>query len=245
MAAIFHGPKLKIERAKHHINDLHRRLKIFEATNFYRLLIEYNPNTDKNILKVTQTQPIPDDFALVIGDALHNLKSALDFSVSDVLLKVIGRRSKHAKFPVYSTRDSLVGAIKGGDINQAPKEIIDFIVDVVKPYDGGNEAICALHEFDILDKHMLLLPVVQFGVLTDFALENDRGAEWTGLTFGLETGIVYLPQRGKLKITNNGQASMFMYFDKGLPFENKPIIPTLIQFAELVSGIIESFERAV
>jgi hypothetical protein len=168
-----------------------------------------------------------------------------------VLLKT-GKRSKYTKFPVYPTRNELVGAMKGGTIRQASEAIADLIVNVIEPYEGGNgEAIFALHELNILDKHMLLLPVVQVGVVHGMSLQDDRGHEWTNLTVLAEDGRVYfsnipLEDGSEIKVTDNGKPTVTIFFDKGLvPVENKPVLPTLIQLAQIVSDIVKQFERLV
>ena len=68
----FSGPKLKIERANHHIQDLASSIDTFLKTDFYRLRIEVNANGD-NILKLN-IDHTPIDFPLIIGDIIHNLR---------------------------------------------------------------------------------------------------------------------------------------------------------------------------
>jgi hypothetical protein len=242
------GPRLKIERAKKHINDLHALLQTFSQSNFCKLWTEINPDTGKNAVKFAITKALPDDLALILGDAVHNLRSALDFAISDILLPIIGARSKKAKFPVYDTRNNLVGSVGGGHIKQAPKKIIDLIVDVIKPYPGGNDPLCALHDLDILDKHMLLLPVIQVAVIKGVDMVDDQGNIFVNGTIGVNDGQVAMPfaeVAGNLKITGYGQVAFTVLFNKGLPTEGQPVVPTLTQFTELVSGIIEAFDAAL
>jgi hypothetical protein len=245
MAELFHGPKLKIERAKKHISDLQARFLDFASTNYYRLDFEKDPGTGNNLLRFTITESLPEDTALIIGDAFHNLRSALDFAISDVLFMKTGTRPKHAKFPVYKSRDDLVNAVSGGKISEAPKEILDFIVDIVKPYEGGNEAIRALHELDILDKHMLLLPIVQIGALTGVDLEDDRGNQFRKCDFIVEAGTAFIPiaSSGNIKITDFGKPTIFVMFDKRMPLEGPHVLPTLAKLTRDIGYIVDEFER--
>lgn len=48
--------------------------------------------------------------------------------------------------------------MKGAVLNRASEDVATFIV---KAYKGGNDDLWALHELNILDKHRLLLPVIQ------------------------------------------------------------------------------------
>jgi hypothetical protein len=127
----FKGPRLKIERAKQHINNLQRRLITFTQTDYYSLRVEQDPYTGQSLMKFEITKPVPEDCALIVGDAIHNLKSALDFACSDIVFEKTGKHSKHTKFPVYPTRNELEAAMGGGTIGKASKAIADFIVNVI------------------------------------------------------------------------------------------------------------------
>jgi hypothetical protein len=245
MTEHFYGPKLKIKRAKQHIGDLHSKLQAFAATDYYSLRVDKDAETGNNILKFSVTKAPPEETALVIGDAIHNLKSALDLLVNDVFFEKLNRRSDYTKFPVCETRDKLVATMNGGTIRQASEAIADLIVDVIKPYKGGNDALYALHHLDICDKHMLLLPVVQITSLLDVSAEDDRGARMVNATLvidgsGKSANVFATP--GELQIKNYGKPVPSIFFDKGLPMEGEPIFPTLLQFTERVCGVLESFQ---
>jgi hypothetical protein len=247
MVELFHGPKLKIERAKAHISDLHARFLTFASSNYFHLGIEKNPSTGNNLVKFTITENLPEDIGLIIGDAIHNLKSALDFAVSDVLLKQIGARPRHAKSSVYASasRDDFIKCIHGGNISKAPGEILDFIVNKIRPFAGGDQTICALHELDIMDKHMLLLPIVQVGVLIGASFEDDKGNALSNCDLFVESGRVLLPisTSGNLRISDYGRPSMSVLFERGLPLEGQLVLPTLTKLAKDISYIVEEFER--
>jgi hypothetical protein len=250
MCPLFTGPKLKIERARQHINDLQVRFTAFSSSDYYSFGVEKDVNSGKRFLKFEVTKPLPSDVAPIIGDALHNLKSALDLAINDVVFLKLGRYDAHTRFPFRETRNELEAAIKGALITQASKTIADLIVNVVKAYKGGNDALWTLHELNILDKHRLLLPVIHVGVLHGVGLEDDRGNQFTGLTMLVEAGRVHIPSipghaGDNFKITNKGKPTLSVFFAEGLPTEGQFVLPTLICFVELVSNIIEQFERVV
>jgi hypothetical protein len=245
MVEMFHGPRLKIERAKQHISDLSARLNIFATSNFYRLDIEKDSDSGHDVLKFTITQSLPEDIALISGDAIHNLRSALDFAVSDLFLQKTGARSKYAKFPFRASKNELELALNGGDISQAPKAILDFILNEIKPYEGGNATICALHSLDILDKHMLLLPIAQVGALLGASFEDDRKNTFRHLDLYVEAGKVQFPfaTAGNLRITDYGKPTIFLFFADGMPLQGQLVLPTLIGLTKDISDILEQFER--
>lgn len=245
MTDTFNGPKLKIKRAKQHVCDFHARMLAFQASDFYSLIVDKDPETGSDIFHYRETKPLPDDLALIVGDALHNLRGALDIALNAAVRSRLGRTNRYTKFTFSETRDKLVTAINRGLVHQASKTIADFIVDSVKPYNGGNDALGGMYRLNVLDKHRLLIPVMRVTALHDLRFEDDRGQElsvgiwlFTGNQFSMKP----FPNRKNLKVTNKGKPSLLVLFDKGLPFQGEAILPTLKQFVELVSGIVEGIE---
>jgi hypothetical protein len=206
MSDSFYNSRLKIERAKQYIRDLHSRILIFGASDFYGISVDKNTNIGEQTLKIEVRNSLPADIALIIGDAAHNLKSSLDIAINEVIYRRLGHYDDFAKFPMRKTRDDLVAVINGALIKQASEKVTNFIVDVVKPYKGGNDALWALHDLNVLDKHRSLLPVMQVTSITGFCAEDDRGNKWDDVTLVITRNRTVTPfgVQGKLKITNNG-----------------------------------------
>jgi hypothetical protein len=242
----FYASHLKIERAKQHISDLQARILAFQASDFYTINIGNDSETGDDILHFKETRSLPDDIALIIGDALHNLKGALDIAVNEIVFSRLGHYDDFTRFPFRKTKDELINAIKGGLIHQASKTVADLIVESVKPYKGGNDALWALHELNILDKHRLLLPVLRMKALHDIRIEDDRGQPVpVGTWFFSGDSISIIPERRgnrNIKITNKGKPTLVVLFDKGLPMEGQAVLPCLVQLTEAVTGVIESIK---
>ena len=247
MSEVFTSSRLKVERAKQHISDLHARVLEFQASDFYTLSIENDAETGDDFIHFRETKTLPADIALVVGDALHNLKGALDIMINAIVFTKLGRYDDFTRFPFRKTRDELVTAIKGGLIHQSSKAVADFIVDSIKSYKGGNDALWALHELNILDKHRLLLPVLRMKALRDVRIEDDRGQPVpVGTLYFSGDRISFIPERighRNIKVTNYGKPSLFVLFDKGLPLQGEAIIPSLRRLTEVVTGIIEDIEK--
>ena len=242
---IFLGPKLKIQRANKHIGELQAVLDSFLKTNFYRLGIDKNLNDGTNVVMFESSGTLPSEVPLIIGDAIHNLHTALDLMIWEIESR-IGKPDRSTKFPFYQTRSELVGAIENRNLKAAP-EISRVIIDDIKPYKGGNDLLYGLHDLDITDKHKLLIPIVSIVELRGASGEDDCGGRFKNLNFFItQSGrINALSSTKNLKITNYGQPSFEIRFDKGEVFEDKPVISTLHQLWQLVSGIIGKFETSV
>jgi len=177
MTKPFKEARLKIERAKEHINHLNLIARNFAETKSHEAFIEHDPEGGDDLLKV-RAGLLPEDFALVLGDAAHNLITALDYAINEIEFEVRGFRSKYTKFPMYETRDALKGAVNGGFKEKAPEQVIDCIVDIVQPYLGGYNAILyCLYTIEMEDKHRLLIPKLEMKFVDGIILENDAGVE--------------------------------------------------------------------
>lgn|SRR5579862_3047332 len=72
----------KIARAQHHIQDLNTRITQFLIRNSYRVIVEADSEPGYTVHKLTLPEPIPfSDYSLIIGDAIANLRAALDHMV--------------------------------------------------------------------------------------------------------------------------------------------------------------------
>ncbi len=125
---MFHAAKLKIKRANKHIVDLDNLLAEFVKTDFYTINTDFDTNTGKNRIQL-QLKPISDESALLIGDAIHNLHSALDF----MMYEILGiQDDRDIKFPFRETRSELVGAVQKGQIQTAGSIVCDLIINTSK-----------------------------------------------------------------------------------------------------------------
>src|SRR4051794_37203940 len=70
--------KLKVERAKEHIRNLESAVQAFRDTDPYGFRIEDDLQTGDKIYRIEIRRQTPDAFSLIVGDAVHNLRSALD-----------------------------------------------------------------------------------------------------------------------------------------------------------------------
>src|SRR5205823_2828935 len=90
------------------------------------------------------------DIALMLGDAVHNLKCALDYAWMQTIERVAHQSiSSHAKFPVRQTVDELKDALEGVKIHVTARDLVTLMLTKIKPCAGGNPAIWPVHHLDI------------------------------------------------------------------------------------------------
>ena len=151
---------LKVERAKCHVADLEREIRAFLKSNPYGVGTKRDPNTRKLIYYVTSVRDTPDKLALIAGDAVQNLSSALDHLAYQLVCSDTDDKPPSPNwiyFPVQDTAEKYETK-KRGKIQGARQETIDAI-DVLKPYKGGNDSLWMLYRLNNIEKHRLLITV--------------------------------------------------------------------------------------
>src|SRR5438067_2313470 len=128
---MFDDAKLKIKRAEKHIADLSSLVNHVAKTYPYRHSVQRHADGSYT-LDFEVTEPLPADIRLIIGDALHNLRSALDFLACECVL-MGGGPANYIKFPIWDDEEKLVNALNSGEIQFAGADIITLIYDVVQP----------------------------------------------------------------------------------------------------------------
>jgi hypothetical protein len=238
----FREARLKIKRAEKHIADL--KARIAGLPDSYIASIEIDPNGIENIKHDLSDTKIATDVALIVGDAIHNLKSALDYSWLPTIEKFAPSAvNKSSKFPIYPTEKHLEDALREREIDIASPHLFSFLVSEIKPYDGGNDALWSIHKLDILDKHRLLIPVINFVGIEDIELENERGEIIRGFAWGTtDTPPHFIPIEHGLHIKNKGKVSVAVLFDEGSPLEGMEVLDMLSLYPVYVLNIVEQME---
>jgi hypothetical protein len=124
-----------------------------------------------------------------------------------------------------------------------PDRVIDFIVNIVQPYKGGNgEAIYSLHNLDIRDKHRLLIAKMQLTVISGICYKDQAGKYVTVPNWVLTNRRIgrypCIGQRN-IEITDKGKSASTIVFGNGMPLEGSIVVPTLSEIAETVSKTID------
>jgi hypothetical protein len=158
------GPVAKVERAKKHAADLDAEIRCFRSGDAYTVVIQENEEANQRQWVVTNVRPMPTSLSLIYGDAIHNLRSALDLLARQLVLDNGGKpRDKriHGKprtcFPISDGR-RVFKPKSLGEISGISQDAIK-VLNAVRPYKRGNDALWRIHQLDIVDKHRLLVTV--------------------------------------------------------------------------------------
>lgn len=151
----FHAPRLKVWRAKQHLVQLASMLYAYETSQPILWIGTQLDGTKKHFDLEVRSAP-PPTLPVVIGDIVHNLRGSLDLLAND-LVRQNNNDPRHVYFPFAEDADELEKMIVKKHMHLASPEVVE-LVRSFKPYKGGNKALRAIHDLDIMDKHQLLIP---------------------------------------------------------------------------------------
>ncbi len=151
------GPLKKIKRAQQHINDLNREVTEFLSRKPFQLRVSEKRDPHRRIIYIKAKEPIPEIITMILGDAVHNLRSAID----QLAWGIVGSKAKKPRqvgFPFVETAEALSSAIATRQMNVAPEKVIEEI-HLLQPYPSGNKYLHAVKSLDETDKHRNILIV--------------------------------------------------------------------------------------
>lgn len=255
------GPRLKVDRAKQHIEDLDARICAFLDGHPYSVVMYDEPKTGDQVFCAVVREPVPVEWAVILGDALHNLRSALEHVAEQLILAGGGKTHSHSGFPISNTADEF----RTGGIQriEGASERAKRLVGALKPYKGGNEPLWWLHRLNIEDKHHLLVPVGAAN--RQIGMQLSMPVPWSDTpsvfpmgftvqepTFPLKDGselfrVAAAARRAEVEaqIQYDYKFSFQIAFGKADILQGEPIFPTLSLLADTVECVIDTFERWV
>jgi hypothetical protein len=151
------APRAKTERAKTQIRDLDFAIRAFFKTAGYGVVSEVYPETDEEIWRFELRKPLPHDLSVRVGEILHNLRSALDNMLAEIVVTVAKRSDTKVEFPFGRDFSEFEAAL--GKQKKLPADAVELI-KALKPYNGGDPLLWMLHSVNRQDKHRMgLVPI--------------------------------------------------------------------------------------
>jgi hypothetical protein len=162
------GVGLKIRRAERQTAELKAAMKAGLDPEHYVIARKYDAQTRDHVYSVEKLPPLDPEWAVIIGEILFNLRSALDHFAWQLVRLDGGEPGEHTQFPIHDTPFDKKGNLKRIDLSPPIKnpEILDAIKKA-QPYNGMDGERLDMHPLLRLnlmnnwDKHRLLLLTVQ------------------------------------------------------------------------------------
>lgn len=263
----FVGSKLKIERAKRHISDLETAVQAFFNKGPYQLIGDVDAKTGENVVRVLVNEHIPIELSAILGDAIHNLRAALDYLVCD-LIRGNGDTERHYDrgFPI----DEKPKVFKAGRVSKKIKGVnarAERMIRLLKANSCSNTPLFTLNWLDVIDKHNAIVPVatatlqITAMVAVPGTFISPAGALCIG--GGPPGSKPYMVPAGtpahfkRVAVTGNDveihrspggfreevQITFAVAFNETKIAEGQPVVETLRQLTEFVERVLEVFER--
>jgi hypothetical protein len=237
--------RLKIERAKKHISDLETLISDFLSRDFYTLGTKQKPHISHVAYYVTSVDPLPEDIPLILGDALHNLRSTLDHLFWQLVEANGGTAGTTTQFPITKTvqqYNSAFGIREITQIRSKTPKAVDILRDV-QPYRTTDDTLWHLHRLDIEDKHRLIIPVACASDSWGLKRENVWLGDLSG-SFHIELGeeLLNIPVNTHQKAGDNIKFGVDVTFRNSEIVGCKSVLETLHNMADSVETVIAQFE---
>lgn len=258
---LLEGSKLKLERAKEHIRQLEAEIRSFHERKPYRIVVEEEPQSRDLIYRVkVKEQPSP-RWATIIGDIVHNLRSALDLLANDLVRANDEIPNDNTAFPIHRSANAFEAGFSG-KVRGASTKAMEIIRSLT-PYKGGNEALWRIHRLDITDKHRLMLSVGaayrnltmsvglrlpwKEGKIVKFPPVAIRPAD---RQYPLKDNAEVMGVKAAARTSDSGVTPDFQFafevaFGDGEIVQGEPVVPTLQQLIDYVESVIDIFDRDI
>ena len=175
MAIDLSGVRAKIERAREHRDALEAEIEpvLREERDPIQLSAKLDSDSGYHVFRVAV---MPDRWllrvAVILGDIVHNLRSALDLLAWQLVLNYYGRpkteeHRRLVKFPIEQKRSSVTSSYTYSKVSPADRADIEW----AQPYYAPNfptrfrrvpklHTLATLHRFSNRDKHRVLNPIL-------------------------------------------------------------------------------------
>jgi hypothetical protein len=243
----FRSARLKVQRANRHIQELDTELRSYSEGGCYGIDIKYKPDLTDTIIFLCPTKPIPDCLPLIVGDIVHNLRTAFDHVATAAYIDQSLNPDK-IHFPFREPPDEFVsnkGAVKVflDAIEIALPGARDCILNEIQPYKNGKLGVYPLNNLDGIDKHkqLILVSHLQFVKNVRLTFENGR-IEIINCWFNPQEPTTLYRGPGKPTVECDFKAALDIRFDKVLPLGNEPVLPALVQLLNATSKALDLLE---
>lgn len=183
------GIRAKLNRAKEHLDVLDEKISTYLANEPYRVVGE--EHTAEGYINHTLWLEVdafpPDDvWGPIIGDAVHNLRSALDHLAWQLALEsVLAKTPWRIEFPIILDDPASNPEVRGRFSGKLKLLRPDShaLIEAAQPYKtgGSSHPLWLLQSLWNTDKHRVLhVPGFMFGT----PAENDAGFGFNGWTYG-------------------------------------------------------------
>lgn len=230
------GCKLKIERAGEHLHSLDAEVRGYIKRSPYAVMVDYNP--EGNRPRAFVVEPPPRQLSVIVGDYIHNLRSALDHLACQCVISGGGTVTNRTQFPIFENAGVYQDRVhhRRAGLEGASVACVAY-VESLQPYHRGNRAsghpLAIIGTLSNLDKHRQLAIAAQWVPYLDKATLRPHPLPDPGK----ETGSVYFFREALMPsddVQMHVQQSLFVLLQEPPGLPRWPIVDLLDESLKFV-----------
>jgi hypothetical protein len=242
----FDHSRFKLKRSRQHIGELVEQIRAFLRREPFYLEVAKGVTPDAKRWIVRVREEVPVEFCAIIGDALHNLRAALDLMAVQ-LVRLNKKSDEDVYFPFSKSARTFDDAFRRSKMNRASPKAITLLKSL-KPYSDGNYPLHSLHALDIMDKHQALIPTYDVIAVPDYLARKllAHGVRISPIKEGISIPVD--PEMSPyVAIGRHYRGTFSLLFPirtaagETAPLGGEEIVPALIHLANSIDSIIELF----
>lgn len=226
----------KVERAKKHIDDLTPAVTAFSDAHRQCVRVDDDPQTGEKVYRANLVGAPPvGDIPLIIGDVVHNLRSAFDHLAWQLVEANGGIPGRRTGYPLCGSPTDFQKPETKGKVKGVRSGALKLI-EATQPYQSGYDCLGKLSELDNFDKHRLLLvAAIRLTVPTGPGIQT-RLTPHAAVQDGEELCRVAPGYQN-----DNLNFTYTISVREPQIVESEPIVPYLTQLAQFCDGVISQF----
>jgi hypothetical protein len=166
MADLLLGARLKMARAREHLESLHVAVEGFIRTDPYGVVAEDESDGSQRVYRIDRFAQAPLNLALIVGDVIHNARCVLDHFAQ--VAAEHGARAKglvltddeirQIQFPLARTPEEFGEEIDRGWLLHVEPDVVAYIKSL-QPFERGQPLYAWMHPLGVvrnlsnIDKH--------------------------------------------------------------------------------------------
>jgi len=239
------GVAAKLDRADEHVENLRTAVDEFLSSEPFRAERTLSPDGREHIVRWTKTTPIPFRIPLIAGDAVHNLRSALDHLALEIARrcsssKLTREQERKVHFPVARTKEVFCDQVVRYFGGITPKAF-DAMYSI-QPFSflmhTEHSLLLQVSELDNIDKHRMLVSTPIAPVVAKPPWASGVHAEWESAAPGPFSPGVEIGRYRFAKPTSEASAPVTFQFGITLspPWNYKDIRFRFSEYANTIRG---------
>jgi hypothetical protein len=244
------NPRAKLERAQEHLIALDAATGEFFEVDPYEIVGEFDSKTSEYLFRVKVLREPPLRLGVIFGDFIHNLRSALDHLVWQLILLDGGSPDRDTCFPVASSSSEFQHMTERALQGLRPEHVTR--IEALQPYHAGDRAeghlLTLLPRLSNTDKHQIVHTALSW-FRSDFVTEPRFTPNEDAIVQKRELARIERMEDGAIvarvgitPIGPNPQVEMDAQVQIDIAFGEGPTrAVALAKMGQLVHQIIESF----